>query len=232
MLGLSFGESGVASFRCWAPHAETVAVEIEHDGVSRTVSLNREDVAFFGADLGVVMDGSRYRLRLVPWHNDCYAKEGAELVRRDPYARETEFSSSWCIAVDRTARAVPRASFIPPAFNELVIYELHVGSFVPADAGVSAFSALRSLLAHVKEAGFNCVQLMPITEFGGLWGYNPRQLLSLHGPWGTVAEVRPTLAPPRPTPTPTHPTPPHPNPPHPTLVTATATVLVPHSVVL
>lgn len=39
----------------------------------------------------------RYRFIVDSSHNDCYALEGALLERRDPYARETEFDSNWCM---------------------------------------------------------------------------------------------------------------------------------------
>lgn len=31
---------------------------------------------------------------------------------------------------------------------------------------------------------------MPTAEFGGIWGYNSRQLLATHGPWGSAQDMR------------------------------------------
>jgi 1,4-alpha-glucan branching enzyme len=31
----------------------------------------------------------------------------------------------------------------------------------------------------VSSLGFTCIELMPITEFGGAWGYNPRSCLAV-----------------------------------------------------
>ena len=54
-------------------------------------------------------------------------EEGARLLRRDPCARECDFQSAWCILQPPLE---PLPAFEAPSFNELVLYELHVGSFV------------------------------------------------------------------------------------------------------
>ena len=58
---------------------------------------------------------------------------------------------------------------------------MHVGSFTPE----GTFVAAAARLSHVAGLGFTAIQLMPITEHSDAWGYNPRQLLSVHGPYGT-----------------------------------------------
>jgi hypothetical protein len=35
-------------------------------------------------------------------------------------------------------------------------------------------------LEHVASLGFSCIELMPVTEFGGAWGYNPRSCMAIH----------------------------------------------------
>lgn len=173
-------------FRIWAPHARRVCIELAS---GRFVDLAPETVNehFWSGEAGGLAPGARYRVVLESSWNDCFDREGAVLVRRDPYARETEFDSDWCVL---TRPEFPWRPFRPPAFNELILYEVHVGSFGPADEGASAFERARRGLDHVRALGFNAVQLMPVTEFGGIWGYNPRQLLAVHGPWGTADELR------------------------------------------
>lgn len=36
---------------------------------------------------------------------------------------------------------------------------------------------------------FNAVELMPVQEFGGEWGYNPRLLMSVHSKYGTAGQL-------------------------------------------
>lgn len=71
-------------------------------------------------------------------------------------------------------------------WNKLNLYELHVGSF----SQEGTFEGAVKHLDHIKQLGFTGVQLMPVTEFGGSWGYNPRQLLAVHGPWGSAHQLR------------------------------------------
>ncbi|CAE8627775.1 unnamed protein product [Polarella glacialis] len=175
----------VCSFRVWAPHGESVAVEIQDGGEIREVKLAREGDFWSGE--APCKPGIRYRIALGSTWNDCFAQEGARLIRRDPCAREYEFDSCWSI-LHPPIRTPP--AFSAPKFNELIIYELHVGSFVPSADESRAFSATTSRLEYIANLGFNCIQVMPTAEFGGIWGYNSRQLLASHGPWGTAAEMR------------------------------------------
>ena len=131
--------------------------------------------------------GDRYRIAMGSTWNDCFQQEGAKLFRRDPCARECDFNSAWCILHPPVK---PLPSFTAPNFNELVIYELHIGSFVSEADEKRAFAATTEKLEHISSLGFNCIQFMPTAEFGGIWGYNSRQLLASHGPWGSAAEMR------------------------------------------
>jgi 1,4-alpha-glucan branching enzyme len=56
-------------------------------------------------------------------------------------------------------------------FNQLVIYELHVGDFSPE----GTFDGVVNKLDHIQNLGINAIELMPIQEFPGdrSWGYNP-----------------------------------------------------------
>jgi 1,4-alpha-glucan branching enzyme len=173
-------------FRLWAPHGERLWIEFKD---REPVELFRETDAahFWTAQVFGVTPGDEYRVKIEPSWNDCYHTEGGQLFRRDPYARQTEFDSAWCFLTD------PRFSwqpFEPPARNRLIIYEVHVGSFGTADHSLTAFENTTLKLDHIQALGFNCIHLMPVTEFGGIWGYNPRQLLAVHGKWGTPQQLK------------------------------------------
>lgn len=173
-------------FRVWAPHGEAVVVELQGEsGANMEIALSREGDFWTGS--GKCAPGMKYRIAMGSSWNDCFPQEGARLFRRDPCARECDFESNWCIL---HAPIVAPKPFVAPKFNELIIYELHIGSFVAADSEHKAFAETSAKLAHIATLGFNCVQLMPTAEFGGIWGYNSRQLLAAHGPWGTAEELK------------------------------------------
>lgn len=60
--------------------------------------------------------------------------------------------------------------FQAPSLRELVIYELHVGTFT----ATGTFLALIDKLDYLRELGINAVELMPIADFAGEhnWGYD------------------------------------------------------------
>jgi 1,4-alpha-glucan branching enzyme len=66
------------------------------------------------------------------------------------------------------------------------IYEMHVGTF----SKEGTFKGAIQRLDHVASLGFTCIELMPITDFGGAWGYNPRSCLAVHTVYGTPEDFR------------------------------------------
>lgn len=177
-------------FRIWAPHGEDVELELEGRAAAPMTRVGD----FWEVELAVT-PGDRYRIALGSSWNDCFKTEGARLLRRDPCAREVDFDGDWCV-VPKPPAARPPAAVPLPTKDELVIYEMHLGTWVPAEAEEAGevFLAATKALEYVAALSFNCVQLMPVVEFGGLWGYNPRQLMAVHGPWGRADHLRDFIA--------------------------------------
>eukprot|EP00898_Chlorokybus_atmophyticus_P007683 jgi/Chlat1/7916/Chrsp68S07354 len=182
------GEQLVA-FRVWAPHADGVVVAV-YNGAFNAETARRYPMQRCSQDThswythapAEVGDSYHY---LVYTH-------GRELHRRDPYARHTDYNSDACIITDTSYNWTP---FERPAYDELILYELHIGSFTgyhdgDNPKGGGTFAAMEAKLDYIKSLGFNAIQLLPVHEFGGQWGYNPRLLMSVHGPFGTPAELR------------------------------------------
>ncbi|HEY4130160.1 MAG TPA: malto-oligosyltrehalose trehalohydrolase [Gemmatimonadaceae bacterium] len=68
------------------------------------------------------------------------------------------------------------------ALDELVIYELHVGTFTPE----STFAAIIPRLAALKALGVSAIELMPIAQFPGdrNWGYDGVGLYAVQNSYG------------------------------------------------
>jgi maltooligosyltrehalose trehalohydrolase len=87
--------------------------------------------------------------------------------------------------------ARPRQPFTAPTLEELVIYEMHIGTF--SQEGTFASAARR--LAQLRELGVTAVEVMPIATFPGHhgWGYDGVYLYatqeSYGGPAGFAAFV-------------------------------------------
>jgi maltooligosyltrehalose trehalohydrolase len=89
----------------------------------------------------------------------------------DPYSRwQPEGIRGPSRLVDTTAFAWTDGKFDPPEMQDLVLYELHVGTFSPLGTFESAIPFLSALV----DLGVNAIEIMPIAEFPGArgWGYD------------------------------------------------------------
>lgn len=62
---------------------------------------------------------------------------------------------------------------VPTRANDLVIYELHIGSLGYPDTGPGTLDDAMGLLDYLTSLGVNAVELLPVSEFSGTlaWGY-------------------------------------------------------------
>lgn len=162
------------TFRVWAPFAESVDVAGEFNDWGRTPLTREESGGTWSADVPGARTGQRYK----------YVLNGS-LWKRDPRARQVTHSNGDSVLYDPAAfdwgdDAPPR---IPR--NELVLYQLHVGTFagIPPPA---TFDDAIPRLDHIRALGANAIQLMPVNEFpGGLsWGYNPSDPFAIETDYG------------------------------------------------
>jgi len=73
-------------------------------------------------------------------------------------------------------------------WNELVVYELHVGTFNDQEDAdhPGKFPSVSARLGHLKMLGVNAIQIMPVGVFAGdrSWGYNPAHIFSVESTYG------------------------------------------------
>ncbi|MDX1542177.1 MAG: hypothetical protein R3349_12310, partial [Geminicoccaceae bacterium] len=167
-MGAIAGHGGT-SFRVWAPHAISVAIAGDFNGWSKDQDrLAPEGGGIWSTDVGGVGAGFEYRFVL--------QTAAGELWRKDPYGRDVRHSNGNSIVVDPAFDWSGDRAFQMPPWHDLVIYEMHIGTFNDTPGGSPG--DLRTAIArlpHLVELGANAVQVMPIGEFPGSfsWGYNP-----------------------------------------------------------
>ncbi len=78
--------------------------------------------------------------------------------------------------------------FTAPALRDLVVYEMHVGTFTPAGKFLSVIEKLDGL----QKLGINGIELMPIADFAGdyNWGYDGVSLYAPAHSYGTPDDLR------------------------------------------
>ena len=167
------------TFRVWAPNANAVAVigTFNNWAVDAT-PLQHEADGYWAVDVPNARSGDEYK-----YH---FTNGDQTFDRNDPYARQVTSSAGSSVVHD------PNFDwgddhFQMPAWNELVIYELHVGTFNAPDLErVGTFLSVVEKLPYLRDLGINCIELLPATEFPGSrsWGYNPACPFALESDYG------------------------------------------------
>jgi maltooligosyltrehalose trehalohydrolase len=145
-----------AHFRVWAPKRQRVEVVLD----SGAVELAREEGGYFAGLAPGVRDGARYRYRLdgggaFPDPASRFQPEGPHGPSQVVDPRRFQWSdSAW--------RGV--------ALEGQVIYEMHIGTFTPE----GTWEAARRQLTELAAAGMTVLEVMPIADFPGQfgWGYD------------------------------------------------------------
>ncbi|MBG49758.1 MAG: 1,4-alpha-glucan branching protein [Pseudozobellia sp.] len=170
---------GITTFRVWAPHAERICVAGSfNDWSKESLELSREENGYWAGASELPSEGDEYKF-IVYNGNQVLAKN-------DPYAFEVTNSDG--NSVIRTLNFDwSDAEFKMPSWNELVIYELHVGTFNRKDPDrVGTFADVIEKLPYLKDLGINCIELLPVAEFAGgiSWGYNPAHPFAIEQDYG------------------------------------------------
>jgi 1,4-alpha-glucan branching enzyme len=177
---------GGVTFRVWAPHAQGVSVTGSFSNWDATGQpLAREDGGRWSADIAGVRPGDEYRL-LVDVGDEVRS-------RLDPRARQLTNSVGNAVVYDPAAFEWGQAEFHTPAWNDLVIYELHVGTFSTGMHGrPGTLEGVRRRLGYLRELGIGAIQLMPPFEFGGerSWGYNPAYPFAVESSYGHPDDLK------------------------------------------
>jgi 1,4-alpha-glucan branching enzyme len=192
-LGCTLHDGG-ATFRVWAPYVDSAAVRLNDDPpVPMTKDPAHADPAdtVWQADVLGAKAGDHYKY-FITCNGDSHEfidPRGLQLIGSGPGAAS--------VVVDLQSRK-PKP-FTPPALNDLVIYELHVGSFHADDnnPGRYDFAGAAQQLDYLQKLGVNAIELLPINEnaFGRRssasdydWGYDPSSYFAFKIAYGTPAQ--------------------------------------------
>ncbi len=179
-MGAIVTKNGTA-FRVWAPHAKKVHVTgTFNEWSKRKHALTLEnDAGYWYGFIEEAKAGDEYKYYIVTDHE--------KLIKNDPYAKQLTNSIGNAIIYDSKAYNWEGDAFVMPPWNELVIYEMHVGTFnvrkedVPGD-----FASVIEKLPYLKDLGINAIEIMPPMEFPGdfSWGYNPAYPFAIESSYG------------------------------------------------
>ncbi|HEU4556662.1 MAG TPA: malto-oligosyltrehalose trehalohydrolase [Longimicrobium sp.] len=176
-FGANVVEDGV-EFRVWAPGHEAVDVVLYGPGAEEIVPLSGDAEGWFVGQAEGIGAGARYRYRLdgtdtFPDPASRSQPDGAH----DPSEVVDPSAFEW---TDEGWAGVPR--------EELVIYELHVGTFTPE----GTFDAATEKLDHLVSLGVTAVEPLPVATFPGSrnWGYDGVGLYAPDASYGGPEALR------------------------------------------
>jgi len=173
--------TGGAAFRVWAPNATSVSVAGDFNSWSTTANPLAADPS--GGTWSVDVDG-------VAYDDEYQFVINGSLWRIDPHATRVTNSVGNGIVYDGSYTF---GSFTTPGWHDMVIYEMHVGTFNDTAGGnPGTWQSAINKLNHVEDLGANVVEVMPIAEFAGdfSWGYNPAHPYAPESAYGSPADMK------------------------------------------
>ncbi len=170
---------GATTFRVWAQAPHSVGLAIEGpDGLTRNLPLERVAAEMFEARVEGAGHGTLYRYVLddagpYPDPASRFQPDGVHGPSQVVDWSRYEWS-------DGTWRGV--------RFEDLVIYEVHVGTFTRS----GSFRGVADRLEYLAHLGVTAIELMPVAAFPGArnWGYDGAALFAPARDYGTPDDLR------------------------------------------
>ena len=158
-IGASLQSDGVCRFTVWAPFCEKVELKMAAPE-EKLFPMEKDDRGYWKVLAKAVPPGALYFYRL-----------DGKRDRPDPAAHHQPDGVHGCSqVVDHRAFVWEDASWGGIPLEDMVFYELHVGTFTP----LGTFDAVTERLEDLDDLGINALNVMPVSQFPGTrnWGYD------------------------------------------------------------
>jgi 1,4-alpha-glucan branching enzyme len=191
--------NGRCGFRVWAPHAS--AAWVTGDFCAWNVGqhpLSAEGGGYWATVVPGVRAGALYKFVFrhgqdEPWRVDAYARDVDSDAQGNMNGLVVDGTASW-------------NAFGTPRYDDLILYQLHVGSFVGCNDGiptqpcdgqgwVATCDQVICKLRYIRDMGFNALALLPLGEFPrpanqAHMGYAPTNWFAPESDYGWPRNVR------------------------------------------
>lgn len=158
-VGSNYFGNGSCEFVVWAPFHEQVAVKIV-SGKNQVIPMEKDQWGYFKVVAEDIKPGTLY-----------YYKLSGEIERPDPASQsQPKDVHGPSEVIDHSQMNWTDQNWSGVPLEEIIIYELHVGTFTPE----GTFEAIIPRLQELSQLGVNAIELMPIGQFPGNrnWGYD------------------------------------------------------------
>ncbi|HUC09121.1 MAG TPA: malto-oligosyltrehalose trehalohydrolase [Stellaceae bacterium] len=163
-------------FRLWAPRASAVALRLEGDDPT-DLPMQKQPDGGFVLTTEAAQPGTRYR----------YVVDGSAYP--DPASRrQPDGVHGPSEVVDPCAYEWRDQNWPGRRWEEVVLYELHLGTF----SETGDFAGAMRHLDHLQRLGITAIELMPIAEFPGIrnWGYDGTFLYAPCSRYGRPTDLK------------------------------------------
>ncbi|HBB35055.1 MAG TPA: malto-oligosyltrehalose trehalohydrolase [Cyanobacteria bacterium UBA9273] len=158
-IGSNYLGDGRCEFTVWAPSHQEVAVQIVYPE-QRILPMVKDEQWYFKVTAEGIEPGTLY-----------FYKIAGETDRPDPASHsQPKDVHGPSEVIDHSTMNWTDNNWSGIPLVEMIIYELHVGTFTPA----GTFEAIISRLGELRELGVNAIEIMPVAQFPGdrNWGYD------------------------------------------------------------
>jgi maltooligosyltrehalose trehalohydrolase len=166
-------------FRVWAPAARTLDVVLEKPvGGKSAYPLKKAEDGTFGGVIAGVSAGDCYRYR--PDGKGPFPDPASRFQPQGVHGPSEIIDPHIFPWTDSGWKGI--------ALEDLIVYELHVGTFTPE----GTFSGVMERLPDLAELGVTAIELMPVADFPGKrnWGYDGVDLFAPARCYGRPDDLR------------------------------------------
>ena len=158
-LGANYLGNGTCEFVVWAPFLSKVAIKIESPD-NQIIPMTKERRGYWHASIEGISLETAYSFRL---ENNVDRPDPASHFQPRGVHGPSQI-------VDHTAFPWNDEGWRGIPLSEMIIYELHVGTFTSE----GTFRAIIPRIDELKEIGINTIEIMPVAQFPGVrnWGYD------------------------------------------------------------
>ena len=175
-LGATPLADGGCEFVVWAPQRKQVQVHLVGEE-PRFLPMERDALGYW-----------RARSNAKPGMKYLYRLEG-DRERPDPASRfQPEGPHGPSQIVDVRGFPWTDTNWKSPALDDIVLYELHVGTYTPE----GTFQAVIPHLDRLAELGVTTIEIMPIAQFPGArnWGYDGTYPYAVQNTYGSPGDLQ------------------------------------------
>ncbi len=161
-------------FEVWAPLARTLAVRIGDS----SHPMKKSESDWWAAEVDDARPGQDYGFEV----------DGGDAIPDPRSAWQPEGVNGLSRILDHSSFPWTDGNWQARPLSSTIIYELHVGTFTPA----GTFKGAIERLEYLRELGITHVELMPVNEFSGPWGwgYDGVDLYAPHHAYGTPDDLK------------------------------------------